>query len=159
MSTAKKARECAYRLLKFRNRSEKEIRDKFIIKKYPGEIIEEVISHLKKIGLIDDRKFAQEWVNFRLKVPFGLKRIILELRQKGIAPDIITDLTQDAQVKGSEEQGLSLVAERRLRYLQKHEKDKVKVRRKLYYFLLRRGFSPGDCLETIDRILSLKDFT
>lgn len=157
MSTARqgenKARNYVYRLLKYRNRSEKEIRDKLLKRKFPPEVMDKVIQGLKDNGYIDDLKFAQEWLNFRLKVPFGLKRIIFELKQKGIEEEIIKQVINCSQVNRTQSEALADIAGRRLALMRRREKDKVKLRRKIYGFLLRRGFSPADIMDCLQRLI------
>ena len=49
------AKNYAFRLIKFRARSEKEVRDKLLKKEYPPEIIADTIACLKKTKQVDDR--------------------------------------------------------------------------------------------------------
>ncbi len=149
----KKALSSSYQLLKFRDRSEKEIRDKLLKKKYPNSAIERVIVHLKDLAYIDDKKFARAWVSFRLNSPFGLKRIILELRQKGIAEDIISETLSEVRKTDIESEVLTTLAQKRLSNLRKRKIDRLKTRQKLYQFLLRRGFSPGDIMRVLEELI------
>jgi regulatory protein len=152
LSLERKACTYAYRLLKVRNRSEREIRDRLSRKGYPAEVVDKVIAYLGQLGLVDDKRFAQEWVNFRLKVPFGLKRIFLELRHKGIAEDIINEVLDKVRKCRAESQVLNELVRKKLCSLRKHERDKIKIKQRLYAFLLRRGFSSGDIIELIDEL-------
>lgn len=148
-----RARGYAYRLLKYRNRSEKEIRDKFLKRKFAPEIINNVIEGLKKSGCINDLKFAQEWLDYRLKVPFGLKRIIFELKQKGIEGNIINQVTKSKQVNLEQSSALLDAASRKLSLLNKRGQDRAKVRQKMYAFLFRRGFSSADIVECLEKLI------
>lgn len=150
----KRCKNYAFRLLKYRNRSEKEIRDRLILRKYPQPTIEEVVKYLKHLGLIDDRKFAREWTEFRLKMPFGIKRITLELRQKGINEDILKETVEQVAESHFERDVLFKLAHRRIQVIRKREKDRLKIRQKLYYYLLRRGFSASDIMEVLEEIIS-----
>ncbi len=76
-------------LLKFRLRSEKEIRLRLKKKKFDSKIIDETAAFLKDKDFINDNNFAHLWLESRLKRPLGLRRIKEELRQKGIAREII----------------------------------------------------------------------
>ena len=49
-------------------------------------------------GLLDDRAFTKSWINYRLARPFGFRRIIQELKAKGIDQEIIEQAV--AEVEG-----------------------------------------------------------
>lgn len=149
----RKALSSAYQLLKVRDRSEKEIRDRLLKKKYPNSIIDQIIAHLKSLSYIDDKKFTRAWVSFRLKAPFGLKRIILELRQKGIDEEIISETLTDLRKANIESEILTSLAVKRLSNLHKRNIGGLKARQKLYGFLLRRGFSPGDIMRVLEELI------
>jgi regulatory protein len=88
-----KCREVALRYLDYRSRSESELMQ-YLSKdnKFTRDEIETVLRSLKKIGLIDDKRFAEIWVRsrttYRQKSKFMIKR---ELLQKGVPTDIIDD--------------------------------------------------------------------
>jgi regulatory protein len=148
-----KLRNYVFLLLKYRSRSEKEIREKLTTKKNPPEIIDKVIADLKKIGLIDDRKFALDWLNFRLKAAFGIKKVIFELKQKGIDKDIINELIKRAEKENLSSGILQSLAEKKFRMLGKRHMDKFKIKQKLFNYLMRRGFSPADTLGCLDKLV------
>ncbi|MEW6009584.1 MAG: regulatory protein RecX [Candidatus Omnitrophota bacterium] len=152
LSPDKKALSSAYRLLKVRDRSEKEIRDRLLKKKYPNSTIDSVIAHLKDLSYIDDKKFSREWVNFRLKTPFGIKRIILELRQKGIDEEIISEALREVRKSDVEREALTSLAKKRINNLHKRNIIGIKARQKLYQFLLRRGFSSSDIIGVLEEL-------
>ena len=78
----RKAKKIVFRLLKFRMRSEQELRDKLSIKNLPIPIAEQAIRYFKYCELIDDRLFARQWTSSRMKKPFGFGRIRLELQKR-----------------------------------------------------------------------------
>ncbi|SHH57827.1 regulatory protein RecX [Thermosipho atlanticus] len=82
----------ALRLLKYRIRSENELRFRLKEKGYESEEIEKTISYLKEKGFIDDEKFAYLYVYDSLtlhkKGPFRIK---LELKKLGVDEYIIED--------------------------------------------------------------------
>ncbi|MBU2541385.1 MAG: recombination regulator RecX [Candidatus Omnitrophica bacterium] len=149
-----RAKNYVFRLLAYRNRSQKEIRDKLYRRKYSSQTIKKVISRLESLGYVDDARFAREWIDFRLKSSFGLKKIILELRQKGIGEDILKLILQQVRFKDSESDVLASLTNKKMRSLRKQEKDGIKVKGKLYRYLLGRGFSSGDIITVLDRTIS-----
>ncbi|MCD6539939.1 MAG: regulatory protein RecX, partial [Candidatus Omnitrophica bacterium] len=91
----KKAKNLAFRLLKYRDRSEKEIVNRLKKKKVSREVIEKVIAELKSLSLLDDRKFAKSWIQERIRKGYGLLKIKVELKEKGIDQDLLEDLLED----------------------------------------------------------------
>jgi len=144
-----RARDYAFLLLKFRLRSENELFQRLKRKQIPEETIKEVISFLKEKRFIDDNVFTKAWLNSRLKRPLGLRRIKQELRQKGVDKEIIEQ--EAAKLKDYSEAEIVLdLAKKRLNRLKGVEPDSAK--RRLYAFLLRRGFSPGVVKDTINEL-------
>lgn len=145
-----KARYVVYSLLKFRLRSEREIREKLKHKKFSEEIIDETISYFAQLGLIDDRQFASRWIASRLHKPFGARRIQHELIDKGIERNIIEDEIKHAQESYCEEDIVfDLARERRRKY---EGLDPQKAKQRLFGYLSRRGFSPDVIYKAINRL-------
>jgi len=143
------ARNYAFFLLKFRLRGENELVQRLQLKKIPEETIKEVISFLKEKRFIDDNVFAKAWIDSRLKRPLGLRRIKQELRQKGVDKEIIE--AQTAKVKDySEVETVLDLAKARLNRLKGI--DQLSAKRRVYAFLLRRGFSPEIVIDTLNQL-------
>ena len=87
----KEARDYAFLLLSYRARSCQEITERLLRKKYEREIIQEVVEELKRLHYLDDRAFAIEWVESRLKEKRGKILIRRELLKKGIEKEVIDD--------------------------------------------------------------------
>ncbi len=149
-----KAKNYVYRLLAYRNRSQKEIKDKLKKRKYSQIVIDKAISDLRTSGYIDDARFAREWTQFRLNALFGLKKIALELRQKGIDEETAKSILGQGREKNLELDNLSLVANKKIRLLRNREKEKIKIKAKLYRYLLSKGFSSGDITTVLDNLIS-----
>lgn len=129
----------AYHFLKFRPRTEREMRDYLIRKKTPADLIEKIIDKLKESKFIDDREFIKWWVDqrsyFKPKGQFILKQ---ELLRKGIAKDTIDDFFDNIQ--DNNEEGLAVKALEKKRPSLERLKGKERYQ-KAINFLLRRGFS------------------
>lgn len=99
-----KAYDRALGYIVLRPRSERELLQYLNRKKYDPEIIAEVMARLEKRGYIDDQKFARQWIESRrLLKATSKRRLIQELRAKGVASEIIqqslaNDETTDAEV-------------------------------------------------------------
>lgn len=142
----RKAREAALTLLEYRSRTGKELERRLLQKGYPEEVVAQVISKLEDINLVNDERFADEWVTNRVSHrPQGKSRMQWELRRKGVAPGIVD--ASLAQVDEDTEFGMALeLAEKKLGGARVQDRD---AKRKLAGFLQRRGFH----WETVSRVL------
>ncbi len=85
-----KARNEAIRFLSYRPRSEWEVRRKLEEKKFPHDIIENIICWLKDKNLINDREFSLQWLRYQVnKKPSGKIKLKNELYKKRINRKII----------------------------------------------------------------------
>lgn len=145
------ARSQALRLLKFRPRTESELRDRLTRKGHRSEAIDSVLAEFRQKGWVDDAKFARLFVAQKvLSKPVGRRMLLSKLRQKGIAPE----LAESAVNTGTEgedelEKARQLAVDRveRMKGL-----ERAAVERRLFGFLSRRGFS-GDVVYKVIREL------
>lgn len=147
---SKSAQAAALRFLKIRPRSIAELKEKLGAKGFPAMEIETTILDLLASRLLDDRAFTKSWINYRLARPFGFRRIIQELRLKGIDQETIEQ--EIAEIKGSynpEKTALEL-AQRRWQRLPGI--DPLKKKKRVLDFLLRRGFEADIALKVLKRI-------
>lgn len=110
----------------------------------PGEVIDRVLDRLAEKHLLDDRDFADFWVEQRERFsPRSSYALAQELRQRGVDRD-----TTDAVVDADRDSQRALDAARqRLRSL--GGADYETFRAKLTSFLQRRGFSYSVARETV----------
>jgi regulatory protein len=149
---AVKARGYAFLLLKFRPRSEKEIAGRLKKKKFSPQVIRETVLFLKTKDFIDDQHFARAWVDSRRLRNFGPRRIRQELKLKGVAGDIIDQQLAAGLDNYSEKNIVEKLIQNKLRRAKGLEPQKAK--RRVYAYLLRRGFSADVILEVLqDRVL------
>ena len=115
------------------------MRSRLKLKRYDESTIDAVIDSLKKISEIDDVKFAGFWVESRMHVnPVGSLALRRELKEKGV-PDQIIEAVINQKEKNYDEYAVALkLAGERFKRLANI--DGRKARKKLYDYLLRRGF-------------------
>jgi len=142
-----KAKNYAFLLLKYRLRSESEIRQRLRRRKFKEEIIKKTLSYLKEKDLINDRLFAKTWSESRIKRPLGLRRIRQELRLKGVDRQIIDEELLNLKNDYAEAEIVKEIAKERLKRLRDIDPKKAKAR--IYGYLLRRGFSPEVIIDII----------
>lgn len=135
--TQEKAFQKALALLSHRPRSEAEIHQKLDQAGFDAETIQSVLERLRQAGLVEDRSFAQGWIESRSTFrPRSRSYLAFELRRKGVDDEIIKSTLAQA----AEDDQLALQAAqhyaRRLTHL-----DWAEFEKKLSAFLGRRGFS------------------
>ena len=135
-----RGKEYLLRLLSRRIYSRYEISRKLKNKGYPENIIADLIFWLEDNNYINDELFAEMWAQFRLhNKPIGRYKLNRELRLKGIKQDIIQKVI-DKTYKEIDELALArnLINEK----IVLSEIKNIKINpKKIYNFLLRRGFS------------------
>lgn len=145
----------AYFFLKFRPRSEKEIRDylykKIKSKHWSRDDAEKVIQELKEEGLIDDEKFIDLYVRDRTTLkPKGKKLLIRELKQKGIKEELIEKYFSVNEID-EEKLALQILQKRWPRFKSLYSQKRFE---KSARFLLGRGFSFDIVKRTIEKLQS-----
>jgi regulatory protein len=115
-------------------------------KEFTADEIEPAIARLTSLGLLDDLAYARGFARTRLGAGrgFGPRRVAMELGRKGVARDIVESVLRelaDEEGGGDERSAAEAVALRRVRGMSKLEPE-VRQRR-LYGFLVRRGFAMG----------------
>jgi regulatory protein len=130
-----KAKQSAYRYLSYRPRSTAEVRENLLKKEYDETIVEQVLTRLTELNLLNDQEFARFWIEqretFKPRSQMALRQ---ELYQKGISREII-----DAAVAGVDELAAAQKAaeNKAQRWIQL---PKETFFTKMSGFLQRRGF-------------------
>lgn len=148
----------ALRFLSYRPRSEKEIRDKLLMKKAPQDIVDKVINSLREHKFLDDEKYAKWFIENRLRFnPKGQRILKMELKQKGVSSEIIEEAIKNLSGDGETElpsndldSARKLVEKKLPRY---KDLEKQIIYNKLGSFLARRGFGWDTIKKSIDESL------
>ncbi len=145
----RRAWESALRILTYRERSRKELKDRLLGKKYSPEAVSATIEKLERLELLDDEKFARLWVNSRINFkPRSAWLIERELREKGIEPETARAILEELLPPDREREAARQLAEGRIRHYRGQTPEAA--RRKLFAYLARRGFSPGLVREIVN---------
>ncbi len=147
-----KTKDSAFRLLGRRLHSTSELRTKLIKKKFPKETIEKVLADLTETALLNDEQFAIEYLEERsVKKKIGLNKLKAELFKKGIERKIIDNVLLSVDSDLSYKQALEL-AKRKKVVLERKEKDKKKLKSKIYSFLTSRGYQSDIIIKVLSNI-------
>jgi len=137
----------ALRLLGYRPRSEREMRDALHTRRVPEEVANETLERLRGLRLLDDRAFAESWTESRQRNSPRSRRLLLaELAQKGVKGKAARE-----SVEAVDEEEAALLAARK-RALGMKQVEFADFRRRLGDFLARRGFDYETCNVAIKRL-------
>jgi regulatory protein len=137
----------AYRFLSYRPRSEAEMKDRLHRRGFEDSKIEIIINKLKEQNLLDDTAFAQFWKENRDTFrPRSQRLTRLELKKKGVADEIIKEVTHDSDDMQSAYQA----ALHKAQHLP--NQDYEVFRRRLGDYLKRRGFGYTVISQTVKRL-------
>jgi regulatory protein len=137
----------AYRFLSYRPRSEAEMKDRLHRRGFEDSNIEIIINKLKEQNLLDDTAFAQFWKENRDTFrPRSQRLTRLELKKKGVADEIIKEVTDDSDDMQSAYQA----ALHKAQHLP--NQDYEVFRRRLGDYLKRRGFGYTVISQTVKRL-------
>ena len=137
----------ALRYLSYRPRSESEIRERLQRRGFDRDSIEGVVTKLREQGLVNDIEFAEFWKDNRESFsPRSQWLTRLELRQKGVAADIIDRVVGEVDDTDSAYRAaLSKAGSLPL-------PDYQVFRSRLGEYLKRRGFSYQVINRTVERV-------
>lgn len=144
---AAKALDSAVRFLAPRPRSIAEICRRLEKKGFSAPAIDDAIDRLEQLHYVDDLAFARYWVRNREEFnPRGRQALRYELRQKGVASEVIEEALRDISPNDSAYRA----AQKKLRTLR--QSDPRSREQTLGSYLARRGFSYDVVREVLDRI-------
>jgi len=127
-----------------RPRSEWELQEYLKRKKAPALQIEKILNKLSLVGYIDDRKFAEAWVdNRRLLKSTSKRRLTQELRQKRVSDEIIEQVLAEDETDELEVLK-QLVAKKR-------QQSRYQDDLKLMQYLARQGYNYVDIKEALQK--------
>jgi len=142
------ARQRALRRLARRDHTEAELRRGLTRDGFPDATIDATLARLRGERYLDDDGLARRFARSRVADHgLGRNRVRQALRARGVSRAIIETGLAEALREVSEAEALEDVARR---YWRQHGRDEPVQRiRKLWAFLLRRGFPPGMARERL----------
>ena len=145
------AREIAYmqalRFLDYRPRSRAEVRRNLEKHAVPTEVINDVFKRLERSGLVNDERFAQDWVENRSEFrPRSRKALAYELHMRGLDDSAI-----QKALEGMNEETMAFHAA--IKQSRRYEGLPLRdFNNKLGSFLARRGFSYEIIKEVVAKV-------
>lgn len=133
--TVEKAKQSAYSFLSYRPRSTAEVRQNLLKKEYDETIVEQVITRLIELNLLNDREFARYWIEQRETFkPRSQRALHQELHQKGLSREVIEAAVAEVDELAAAQKAAEKQAQRWIQL------PKETFFSKMSGFLQRRGF-------------------
>ncbi len=140
-----KAKSKSLELLAIREHCTAELRTKLSRRDFPEKTIHHVITSLTESGLLSDRRYAEIWVQIRLrKNPEGREVLAAGLARKGVSRNIIQEVLDDCIDEDTLDMALESAAAKLLR-------NRSMNRDKMMCALIRRGFNYGRVSDVVSR--------
>ena len=141
----KRAKLRAMHLLNAMDRTESQLRLKLKQNLYPDDVIEKAIQYVKSFGYIEDQGYAERFINNRQQSK-SKREIYAALSQKGVSREQI-ELAMEACYEETDElDAIRRIAEKK-RF--SPEESTYGEKKKLYDYLLRKGFKSDDIRQVI----------
>jgi len=137
-----RAKKRALYLLERMDRTEHQLREKLKASDYPEEVVEEAIAYVKSYHYIDDERYAETFTRYK-KDKMSRQQIKQKLIQKGVSRDLIDSAIEDEYDVDESVHIRNLLEKKHFSYEQADEGEF----RRVYSYLLRRGFRSNDILK------------
>lgn len=143
-------REYMLRLLGRREHSRKELQTKAFKKGFAEEISGQVLDELEEKDYINSERFARKFTADKFEFnKWGPYKIKVELLKKGIAEKLADRILKEHFTADEiKSQMVLLISKKKNRF--SRETDKNKRSKKMFDFLLRKGFNSSDILAHLD---------
>lgn len=139
-----KALKYALLLLKYRARSEDELKKRLDKRGYDPCLIQQVADYLKERKYIDDEDFVRAFTDSSLKKGWGQNKICFALKRFGIEDNFIAKALENREIY---RERLRELADKKKRYYKGPRKYQKLVR-----FLVSRGFFYDDIYSALEEI-------
>jgi len=136
----RKAFNTALRLLARRDHSKFELAKKLRQRDFDSEVIEKVFLEFERLNYLNDDRTARVFIEQLFRRGCGARRILAELKRKGLKGEHITGLLNEIVPDGRERENAERVLIKNMNRFDR-EIDRQKRKAKIYRFLCARGFS------------------
>jgi len=133
-----KARNKAFKLLSYRERTIKEIEDRLSKKDFEADVIKAVVDFLLEKDYLNEERFAEMWIRSRKKHhPRGRKLIYKELKNKGVNQRLINNALNEYLSNQEELEMAEYLKDKWLRRRTEEDSSSYKLKN----YLANKGFS------------------
>lgn len=150
-------REMALRCLDRRAYGTAELKAVLLRKGAEESVIDDVLSRLARVGLLDDVAYAESLVEQRHGARHQSRQAVtLEMRRRGLSPEVVDEATASLD-DASDVAGARLLVAQRLPRLA--GLDRAVKWRRLCGLLARKGYSPGVVADVVHDALGEEDLS
>jgi regulatory protein len=150
--------ECLDRAMKYlsgRLHSREELRKKLIRQEYSQQLIDEVLDELKRLGYVDDERFAKtKALSAAQHKHHGPRRAMMELMRAGVKKDVAEVAVGEVYESNDNVAEARKLAQKQAARLRKL--DPQVARRRLVGMLQRRGFDYDSIKPVIEEVIGNK---
>ena len=146
-----KCKNSALRIVERSYKSERELKDKLLLKGYDKDSIEKTMEFLKEYNFLSDNNYTKMYVKDKSKFQ-GKNRIKFDLYRKGIDEEIIQEELSSIDEEDEREVAYNLVL-KKYNVISKRESDKYKLSQKLYRYIVSKGYSYDIASYAIKKVL------
>jgi len=147
--------ECLDRAMKYlsgRLHSSSELRRKLLRQEYSTPMIDEVLEELKRLGYVDDSRFAKtKALSAAQHKHHGPRRAMMELMRAGVKKDVAEEAVGEVYESNDNVAEARRLAEKQMERLKKLDPHVAK--RRLMGMLARRGFDYDAIRPVIEEVL------
>lgn len=140
----KRAKKRALHLLEKMDRTEAVLREKLRQSEYPTEAVDAAIEYVKSFRYLDDLRYAKNFIR-SYQESRSRKRLQMDLLAKGISKELMEQAFEE-EYEGEETQLIHQLLEKR--GYDGNNAD-FKEQRRIYAFLMRKGFRSEDILKAM----------
>lgn len=132
------------KLLTGRDYSEKKLKEKLYLKKYPKNIIEDVIGEIKERGFLKEESYVEARIKAFMNKGYSKRYILQKISQEAekIDPEIIDEIYTEYRIT-EEDQVKKLVQKKIPSNLPIDFEEKKKVFQKILRFVVSKGHNPS----------------
>ncbi len=142
------ARALCLRLLTARARTRAELSGQLAKRGYPGDVSARVLDRLSAVGLVNDRDFAEQWVQSRhTRAGKSRRALAAELHTKGVDKEVINTVLAGIDAGVERDRAEELVQAKLRR--ETLSGDEARITRRLVGMLARRGYSQNLACEVV----------
>ena len=146
----KRAKKRALHILEQMDRTEQQLREKLMASEYPMVCIEDAIAYVKSFHYLDDERYAETFTRYK-KEKMSRQQIKQKLMMKGISREIISNAIEEEYDVDETVHIRSLLEKK---HFCSDKADEGEFRR-VYNYLLRRGFRSSDILREMNNYVSV----
>jgi len=143
------AMQRAVKFLAVRAHSAAELKEKLLRRDLPSAAVHFALAECKRLGYLDDRQFAKEYLEEMRGRGWGDRKCRMGLQKKGVDRAVIDEIFADGDDPEAALQRAAAVFERKWQTLQR-EPDPRKRQEKVFRFMVSRGF-PAETVMTLIR--------